>query len=509
MSNNIANNKLIAKNTIMLYFRMMISMIVSLYTTKIFLKSLGVEDYGIYNVVGGFVTSLSIFTSALSVSISRFITFSIGKGNMLEFKQIFSTAIFIQLIVAIIVFIIAESVGLWFMNTKIVIAADRIYAAHWVYQFSLFSFLITIIGIPYTAVITAYEKMSVYAVIGLIDTFLKFIIALSINKSPIDRLIWYSALLMLSSILTQLLYIFYSMRHFKGCGFSLKPHRQNLKKMLSFSGWSVLGGIAPIARDQGGNILLNIFFGPTVNAARGIANQVCMAINSFVLNFQSAINPQIIKNYASKDYLYLKQLVFSSSKYSCCILLFFAIPIAVNLPYILKLWLNEYPQNTESFIILVFIFNIFEAMSNPLITAAVAIGNMKGYQLRVAPLIILNIPISYLLLKYGYAAACVFLISIVISLISLFIRLKFLSSYISISLTDFIINVLMKVLIIVIISYVFPFYINQHLNVSFVSFITISFFSISITTIATLFIGCTKKERKLILSFIKSKIKTI
>lgn len=504
-----ASNKRIVKNTFMLYFRMMISMIVSLFTTRVILSSLGVEDYGVYNVVGGGVTSLSIFTTALAVSISRFITYSLGKEDITEQKQIFSTSIFIQLIVVAAVFVIAESVGLWFLNAKLVIPEERYFAANWVYQLSLLSFIFTIIGIPYNAVITAHEKMSVYATIGLLDTFAKLLIAYTINKSPIDHLIWYSALLMLSSVMIQLFYIVYSIKNFKECRCGLRPNRDKFKEMLGFSGWSVLGGIAPVARDQGGTIIINMFFGPVVNAARGVANQVCMTINSFVINFQSAVNPQIIKNYAAHDYNNLRQLVFASSKYSCFILLIFAIPVAINLPFILRLWLVEYPIHTESFVLLVLVFNIFEAMSNPLMTAAVAIGQMKSYQLRVAPIIIMNLPISYVFLSYGCEPEIVFIVSIFISFSCLIVRLKFLSAYISISMIDFLKKVLLRVFVITIIAFTFSNFINHLFSISFISFIIISCISVTVTAITIVSVGCTKSEREIIISYIKKRIKVV
>ena len=499
------NNKRIIKNTLMLYVRMLISMVISLYTARVILGSLGVEDYGIYSVIGGFVTSLSIFTSALAVSISRFITYGLGNGNIIEQKQIFSTSIFIQLVVVVVILLIAETAGLWFMNTKLVIPENRMFAANWVYQFSVISFLVSIIGIPYSAAITAHEKMSAYAFIGLIDAFVKLVIAFTINISPIDRLIWYGVLLMFSTVGIQGLFMVYCLRNFQECKCCLKPNHLKLSKMLGFSGWTVLGGIAPIIRDQGGTIILNIFFGPVVNAARGIANQVCVTINSFVVNFQSAVNPQIIKNYASGDYGNLKQLVFASSKYSCYILLVLAIPVAINLSYLLKLWLQEYPVHTESFIFLVLIFNVFEAMSNPFITAAVAVGRMKKYQLRVAPLVIMNLPISYIALKHGCIPEIVFIISIAISILTLFVRLHFLATYVSIDIFDFLKDVLIRVSITSVVAYTIPYYVNLFFDASFFSFVFISFFSVVISFMIILFVGCTEVERDIIIKIIKAK----
>ena len=510
MSNQTSdNNRRIAKNTLMLYFRMMISMIVSLYTTRVILTSLGMEDFGIYNAVGGFVATLALFSSALAVSISRYITYALGKGNLDEQKKIFSTSIFIQIIVVLIVLIAAETVGLWFLNAKMVIPDNRIFAANCIYQFSVATFIITVIGIPYVAAITAHEKMSVYAIVALIDTFVKLIIAFTIGISPIDDLIWYGLLLMISSLLIQCLYIIYSIKNFDECGFSIKPNYSKLKEMLGFSGWTVLGGIAPIVRDQGGTILLNLFFGPVINAARGIANQVCVVINSFVINFQSAINPQIIKSYASKDIDNLKLLIYRSSRYSCCILLLLAIPVSINLPYILKLWLGQYPSYTVIFIFLVLIFNILEAMSNPLITTAVAVGKMKGYQLRIAPLILLNLPISYAMLKYGCPPETVFIISIIISILTLFIRLKFLSRFFNIGIKDYIKNVLLRVLFVMVTSYSIPSFFARHIQKCFTSFILTSIISLIFTMFMIIIIGCTKTDRKLIINYVIKKIQRV
>lgn len=510
MSNQTSeNNKRIAKNTLMLYFRMMISMVVSLYTTRVILASLGMEDFGVYNAVGGFVATLALFSSALAVSISRYITYALGKGNLDEQKKIFSTSIFIQIVVVLVVLIAAETGGVWFLNAKMVIPDNRIFAANCIYQFSVASFIVTVLGIPYVAAITAHEKMSVYAIVALIDTFIKLIVAFTIGISPIDNLVWYGLLLMISSFIVQSLYIIYSIKSFDECGYTIKPDHSKLKEMLGFSWWTVLGGIAPIVRDQGGTILLNLLFGPVINAARGIANQVCVVINSFVINFQSAINPQIIKSYASKNIDNLRQLIFRSSRYSCCILLLLAIPISVNLPYILELWLGKYPSHTVMFIFLVLIFNIFEAMSNPLITTAVAVGKMKGYQLRVAPLIILNLPVSYVFLKFGCSPEVVFIISIIVSILALFVRLRFLSCFFKIGINDFMLNVLLRVLIVMLVSYSIPYYFCRYISQCFASFVLTSIISLLFTMFMIVIIGCTKTDRKLIFNYVVKKIRRI
>ena len=507
MAELISNNKRIAKNTIMLYFRMMINMVVSLYTSRVILQSLGVEDFGINNVVGGIVSSFSIFTSALAVSIVRFITYGLGKKDERELKGIFATSLFIQVCMIIVVVFVAESIGIWFLNSKLVIPDSRMFAANWLFQFSLLSFLFTIIGIPYTAAITAHEHMSVYAFIGLADTFIKLFIAISISYSPFDRLVWYGLFIMLSSIATQSLYALYCVWHFEECRCGCIPKKEKLQEMLSFSSWTFLGGIAPVIRDQGSNILLNLFFGPVVNAARGISNQVCVAVNSFATNFQAASNPQIIKNYASKDFESLRTLVIYSSKFSCFILLLLTIPISINIKYILSIWLGDYPDHTANFIQIVFVYILFEALSNALKTVAVAIGNMKAYQLRVAPLVIFNVPISYLLLKFGFAAEIVFFVNLGISILCVFVRLSFVNNYIEIGIKEFAQSVLLKIAIVAIVSYPIPVLVFRTLESSFLTLILTSFLSVLVTSFSVLYIGCSSAERIKIVSLLRNVIK--
>ena len=296
MQDTSANNKRIAKNTLMLYVRLSITIAISLYTSRVILNVLGIEDYGIYNVVGGFVSMFAVFTSAMCVAESRFITFELGRGDVGSLKRVFSTALFIQLILTILIVFLTESVGLWFVNNKLVIPDARLDAANWVFHFSVVSFSMSLIGIPFQSAIIAHEKMSAYAIISLIDTLTKLIVAISLYYSPIDKLLWYGMFLAVGSVLTQIIYVVYGRLTFAECRTGIRPDKLKLNEMFGFAGWNVFGGIAAIIRDQGGNMILNVFFGPAVNAARGVANQVCFTVNSFVTSFQTAINPQIISH---------------------------------------------------------------------------------------------------------------------------------------------------------------------------------------------------------------------
>ena len=501
-----ANNKRIAKNTALLYCRLLITIVVSLYTSRIILNALGVDDYGIYNVVGGFVSMFAVFTSAMAVAVSRFITFELGKSDPDSLKKVFSTSLFTQLILAILIIVLTESVGLWFVNNKLVIPSERIEAANWVFQFSVATFSFSIIGIPFQSAVIAHERMTAYAVITLVDTITKLLIALSISFAPIDKLVWYGLLIAIGAIIIQVLYVVYGRCSFPECRSGIRPDRNKLKEMFGFAGWNVLGGVAAIIRDQGGNIVLNMFFGPAVNAARGIANQVCFTVNSFVTSFQTAINPQITKNYASGDYEYLHSLIFKGSKYSAFIIMLMAIPLASNINYVLHIWLGLVPEHTAFFVQLVFLFVIFEAISNPLMTAAAATGEMKKYQLIVSPLAIMNIPISCGLLYLWDIPELVFVVSVAISILSVFARLFVLKRLIRIDVRSFTRKVIIPVILVLVLSSIIPYTIAALTEDRFIIVLFRIIVAFVNTSIVVLYVGCDKAEQKYLFSIVLSKL---
>ena len=504
--NTSANSKRIAKNTALLYCRLLITIVVSLYTSRVILNALGVDDYGIYNVVGGFVSMFAVFTSAMAVAVSRFITFELGRSDLESLKKVFSTSLFTQLLLTVLIVILTESVGLWFVNNKLVIPPERLGAANWVFQFSVATFSLSIIGIPYQSAVIAHERMTAYAVITLVDTFTKLLIALSISFAPIDKLVWYGLFMAFGAIITQLLYVFYGRCSFAECKSGIRPDRSKFKEMFGFAGWNVLGGIAAIIRDQGGNIVLNMFFGPAVNAARGIANQVCFTVNSFVTNFQTAINPQITKNYASGDYDYLHSLIFRGSKYSAFIILLIAIPLASNIKYVLHLWLGLVPEHTAMFVQLVFLFVIFEAISNPLMTAAAATGKLKQYQLIVSPLAVMNIPISCGLLYIWDIPELVFVVSVVISILSVFARLYVLKRLIRIDASAFTRKVIVPVVLVLILSSVLPYTIAAFTEDRFIIVLLRVIVAFVYTTIIVFIVGCDRAEQKYLYGLTLSKL---
>ena len=314
--NNSSNNKRIAKNTALLYFRMLFLMFVGLFTSRVNLQSLGVDNFGIYNVVGGVVAMFSILTGALSVAISRDITFELGKGNKERLNKVFSSAVTIQIFMSIIIVIIAEIAGVWFLNNKMVIPEDRLYAANWVLQFSIVSFVLTLISVPYNACIIAHEKMSAFAYITIYEAIMKLVVAYTVFITPFDKLITYAALLLFIAFTMRLIYGVYCAKHFEECHYHFIFDKKMLKQMGGFAGWTMIGNLAYVGYSQGLNILLNVFFGPSVNAARGVAMQVNEKVSSFCTNFQMALNPQITKSYAANDLKRMHSLIFASSKYS-------------------------------------------------------------------------------------------------------------------------------------------------------------------------------------------------
>lgn len=509
MSNTTENNKRIAKNTLLLYFRMLFLMAVSLYTSRVVLNALGVEDFGIYNVVGGVVAMFSVLSGSLSAAISRFITYELGKGNQENLNKIFSSAVTIQLGLAGIIILLAETIGIWFLNVKMNIPEVRMEAANWVFQFSILTFAINLISVPYNASIIAHEKMSAFAYISILEAVGKLTIAYLIAISPIDKLIFYAILMCVVALVVRLAYGNYCKRHFSECTYHFSWDKQLLKSMFSFAGWNFIGASSAVLRDQGGNVVINLFCGPAVNAARGIAFQVNNAVNQFVVNFMTALNPQITKSYAAGNKEYMMTLIFQGARLSFYMLLLLSLPILVNTHYILVLWLKIVPEHAVFFVQLILIFALSESISQPLITAMLATGKIRNYQIIVGGLQMMNLPISYILLRLGYFPEVVIVIAICISQCCLAARLILLRGMIGLSITKYLKNVYLNIIIVSIIAVILPLISAYYIKESFISFILISLIAVICTLSSIYFIGCNNQERDFIhqkLGTIKSKI---
>ena len=411
--NTLENNKRVAKNTLILYFRMLLTLIIKLYISRIILDTLGVEDYGVYNVIGGVVLLFSIFSGSLSVAISRYITFELGKGNIEKLKNIFSTSVNIQVLMSIIIFILAEVTGIWFINEKMQISPNRIFAAHWVLQFAILSFVIGLISVPYNATIVAHEKMSAFAYVSILEAALNLTAAYMLYVSPFDKLIVYAALLCVISVIVRIVYGVYCRRHFEEAHYHFIFEKKLLKDMTGFIGWAFCGNGVVILKDQGTNILLNLYCGPAVNAARGIAVQVNGAVYSLVNNFLMAVNPQITKSYSCGDIKYMHKLIIKSGKLTFLALTLFFFPLCANIDTVLSLWLTEVPQHTDTFIILMLTYSLLDCFGSPMVTGVLAEGDIKRYEINLTLLYVTNFIVAYLILKWGYEPEWVF-VSIVL-----------------------------------------------------------------------------------------------
>lgn len=423
MTDSIANNKRIAKNTLLLYVRMFIMMAVGLFTSRIILDALGVSDYGIYNVIGGLVTMFSVLTGAMSVATSRFLTFALGSGDNQLLRRTFVTAVNIHLIIAAAIVVIAEVGGIWMLNSHLNIPADRMDAANVVLQFSIATFVINLINVPYTSSIISHERMGIYAYFSLFDVFVKLGIVYVLYLTSSDRLVVYALLLCLANLATQIINWIYCKRKFAECRYSLSIDKQLLKKMFGFIGWAFWGNAAVVLKDQGMTILLNIFCGTIVNAAQGVANQVNATVNRFVSNFMTAVNPQITKLYASGDYDAMNRLIVRSTKLSAFLLLILIVPIIVNIDDLLALWLVEVPKHTGSFVTLILFYSFVNCFTGGLITGILANGKIKTYEIALTVTYILNLILAFVSLKLGMAPETLYVLLIIFKFVVLGIQL--------------------------------------------------------------------------------------
>lgn len=496
MPDTSANSKRIAKNTLLLYFRMLLLMLISLYTSRVILNALGVEDYGIYTVVGGVVTMFSMLSGSLSAAISRFITFELGTGNKEKLKKVFSSSVTIQSGIALVIILIAETLGIWFLNEKMVIPEDRMAAANWCFQFSILTFAVNLISVPYNASIIAHEKMSAFAYISIMEALGKLSIAWCISINPIDRLIFYGLMISVLSLIIRLIYTIYCKRHFEECTYHFIYDHELLKRMFGFAGWNFIGASSAVLRNQGADVILNLFFGPVVNAARGIAVKMDAVITQFVTNFMMALNPQITKSYASGDMEYMFKLMFKGARYSYYILLLLTLPVILSTHYILVLWLKLVPDHTVLFVQLILVLALSESISNPLVTAMLATGKIRNYQLVVGGLQMMNLPVAYICLYFGAIPESVVIVAIVISQLCLAARLYMLRRMINLKVGQYLKDVYLNVIMVTTIAAFIPSVMSLNLSEGFPHFILTSIVSIISTLLVVYFVGCSNSERE-------------
>ncbi len=415
----------IARNTLLLYARMLLVMLIALYTSRVVFGALGVVDFGLYNVVAGLVTLLVCVTGPMAGTASRYITVALGRGDAEELRRVFAATRAVQLALAAFVLLAAETAGLWMVTHRLVIPPERMGAAMWVYQLSVATFCLSLLTVPYNALIIARERMEAFAYISLFETGAKLGIALCLTFSPWDKLVVYALLYALLQAGVRLLYAGYCRRRFAESRAALRWDGSLLREMAAYSAWCSLGYLALVACTQGANVLLNLFFGPAVNAARAVAVQVQTAVEQLCTNFQTALNPQITKAQASGDYTYLHQLVVYGSKYSYFIMLLVALPLCANAPYVLHLWLGDVPAHTVAFVRLALLVSLAESLKTPVLTAVHATGRIRRVQAAEGATLLTALPLSYCALRWwGAPPETVFVAYLAVELVTQCVRVS-------------------------------------------------------------------------------------
>lgn len=481
---------------------------VSLYTSRVVLITLGVEDYGTYVVVAGVVSFFSFFNGAMASATQRFLSFEIGKQNDLRLKQTFNATLNIHIGIGILILILAETIGLWFVNYKLNIPIKKMNIINWIYQFSILTFLIGVVQVPYNALIIARERMNIYAIFSITEVLFKLFILYLLVISPFEKLKTYAGLIFFVEILIASIYKYYCKRNFNESKYQFYYEKKLYSTLISYSGWNLFGNIAVVAKGQGINVLLNLFYGIVLNAAYGITMQVQGAVNLFVSNFQMAVNPQIIKQYAIGDIVQSKKLIFQSAKFSYFLMFLIVGPILLNIDFILKIWLKNPPELTSTFIVLSLINVLIDCISGPLMTGIQATGKIKWYQIIVGSLIFLNLPIAYVLLKNFNKPEYVFYTSIFISIISFFFRLYYIKNSVNLSIREFFTKVIFKITIVSFTTILIFLFINQyiyHLNNWSLLFVK-SIVILLLTILSIFYLGISKSEKDFLRQFIFNKL---
>ena len=503
MSDTSANNKRIAKNTLMLYVRMLFLMAVNLYTSRVVLQALGVEDYGIYNAVAGFVTMFSLVSASMSGSISRFITFILGQGDIEKLKKVFSTAMIIQIVLAVIVVLLVEVFGVWFLNTQMTIPTGRETASNWVLQFALLTFVFNLCSIPFNATLVAHERMEAFAYFGIFEGLANLAISFLVRFSHSDKLIVYGLLMCSVAVITRITYNFYCKRHFEECTAKWIFDKSLFKEMFGFAGWNFIGVLSGLLREHGINLLFNIYYGPVINAARGLASQVNTAVMKFSQNFFMAVQPQITKTYSCNNVDEAHTLVMRSSRLAFLLLTALIVPIISETDFILGLWLDVVPNHTVAFVRIILIIALFESFSSPLIHLLLATGNIKKYQILVGSFNLLNFPVAWVILQVGGTAESAQLSVLAFSLIAVILRLLMLKEMTGFPIQKFVTSTMLRCLLILIVCLIPPVIIERILPLGIIRFFVSTITIEGIFILQTYSFGLNPGERNLIISKIK------
>lgn len=489
------NNKRIAKNTLLLYFRLLFTMCVGLYTSRVVLNALGVEDFGVYNVVGGVVAMFTLFTNSLSAAISRFMAFALGKQDVSKVRTVFSTSVTIQLFFAVVIVLVAEGLGFFFLD-RLNVPAERFPAAQWVFHFAVVTFAVNLISVPYNAAIVAHEKMSAFAYVSILEVSLKLLIAFLLSVSPYDKLISYAVMFAAVAVVIRLVYGVYCRVNFEECKYTFSFDKSMLKEMSGFAGWNLLGSSAYLFNTQGVNIVTNLFFGVATNAARGVTNQVESIVKQFVQSFTTAINPQITKSYASGNLEYMHSLVCRGAKFSYLLMLFFVVPLMFEVETIMTLWLKNYPPEAPLFLRLSLIGTMFDMLGNSTANAAWATGNVKRYYIIIGGVGCLVFPLSWLCFYLGFPAYTSFIVFALIYAVVMLLKVYIIRDLVQFPMKKFFVEVLQKITIATLFAFVMPsvvFWSFEERNlISFIAVVVVSELSVLCSVIV---FGLTKSER--------------
>lgn len=504
----ISSNKKIAKNTIYLYLRMMFMMAVTLYTSRVNLQALGINDTGIYQIIGGVVAAFGFLNSSLSGATSRFLTFELGKGDQPSLNRTFATALNIHIGLAVVIFIIAETIGLWFLENKLVIPEERMNAARIVYQLSIFSCMFSITQVPYGASLISHEKMGVFAYFAVLDALLKLLICYLLFVTPFDRLVTYAILVFVVTVFMQMIYRLYCMRHFEECHFKLIKDKSILRPMLSFSLWDLFGNFGVMMRNEGVNIVLNLFFGPAINAACGFSNNIQSAIRGFSDNFMIAVRPPVVKSYSINDIRKMESLMINASKFSFCLMILLSTPFFFESTFIINLWLKTPPAYTDAFCVVALSINVVRVMFSPLMFGIHATGKIKYMSIVNGSMLFLIVPISYVLLRMGASPIVPFVVDFFMMLLLAVSQLYFTKKNIpEFSIPRYLKQSTVPCLIIGVTVILLTFFVKELLGEdSFVRLFEICMVSTLLTGLMTYMVALNKENRQNVLLLIKNKI---
>lgn len=501
MSPSSENNKRIAKNTLLLYVRMLLLMAVTLYTSRVVLGALGVEDYGIYNVVGGVVAMFGFINGSMSSATQRYVTFALGKGDVGNLQRVFSTALQIHFLIAVLVVVLGETLGLWFMYTQMQIPAGRMEAAFWVLQCSIASTAVMVVSVPYNADIIAHEKMSAFAYISILEAVLKLAVVCVLAIFSHDKLTLYAFLMLGVQLLVRFCYSHYCNRHFRESRYRHVWDKALFKEMTGFAGWSMFGNLSAVLFGQGLNMLLNVFFGPVVNAARAVAVQVQGAMQQFVGNFQMALNPQITKTYAKGDMEGMHKLMFRSARFSFYLLFLLSLPVLFEADFILAVWLKTVPDNTVVFLRIMVCTSLIYSLANPLIVANQATGKVRRYQMVCGTILLMILPVSYVCLRLGFPAYSVFIVHFCMEAVAQAARMLMLRPLIGVRLRDYFVNVYSRVFVVVALSVLAPLFVYESMDGTVVRFFAVCAACVLSVGVVAYTVGLTGGERV----FVRSK----